>query len=203
MHAPNACMEGSGRVARCVRRSLVRFDAGLCCNDDKRGHVDHGPQLCPSAFVIGCDRRARHSLVATVEARQFDQLSTVTITTKGADFRDQGGHRDPAKTRERAQVRGFRNGLQEPLQLVGHGVELVPMKSRRATNRTTSRIPASCPCGAATVVQAFSHTCSTLKRHIRRPRRWCWTARMKSPFVRAAIWGGAKPAGVQRDIRAL
>ena len=61
-----------------------------------------------------------------LEARQLDQLSTVTITTKGADFRDQGGHRDPAKTRERAQVRGFWNGLQEPLQLVGHSVELVP-----------------------------------------------------------------------------
>ena len=38
----------------------------------------------------------------------------------------QRGHGDPAKTRERAQVGGFRDGIQEPLQFVGHGVELVP-----------------------------------------------------------------------------
>ena len=117
-HARAERLHGGQRPCGSLREALVvRFDAGVVLQRRQRGHVDHGPQLCPSAFR---DRGATGALATLssrrLEARQLDQLSTVTITTKGADFRDQGGHRDPAKTRERAQVRGFRNGLQEPLQ---------------------------------------------------------------------------------------
>ena len=50
MHAPKR-LHGGQRPCGALREALVvGFDAGVVLQRRQRGHVDHGPQLSPSAF---------------------------------------------------------------------------------------------------------------------------------------------------------